>query len=419
MALSAAMGIIGILPLAPAALSGPHIALPFQEEGALDGARYKIQVPGNWNGTLLVWAHGYVDKADHPGEVDFWATFTVLRGSTSLEELLLSNGYALAGSAYKENGWAVKEGIQNTLALTNYFRGRVGKPLRTIIWGNSLGSIVALASMEKYPATYDGAIPVCTIGTGTPKFMDYILAISLAYDVAFGWQSSWGEVGNVRDDLDFQTEVFQILISQVQNPANFGRFEFIRLVNDLPAVGGGSTWILQRMFSNTEARAELERRSLGPGTQNVEHIYSLTSDEITYLNSLGVDAEAMLAEMNARTDIQSESQSRLYLKRYYEFAGDFRGPIISLHTWIDPNVPAFYETALNETVQHAGKGDLLVQAFTDSSGHCNFSDVQMLTAVQVMEEWIENGERPGSDAFPVSLGFIPGYLPPPFPHGYP
>ena len=38
--------------------------------GELGGAPYTIKVPTNWNGTLVVFAHGYRDKADHPGEVD-------------------------------------------------------------------------------------------------------------------------------------------------------------------------------------------------------------------------------------------------------------------------------------------------------------------------------------------------------------
>ena len=43
---------------------------PVDESGEINGAPYRIRVPANWNGTLLVYAHGYRDKADHPGEVD-------------------------------------------------------------------------------------------------------------------------------------------------------------------------------------------------------------------------------------------------------------------------------------------------------------------------------------------------------------
>jgi len=70
--------------------------------GDLYGAPYRIRVPENWNGTLLVYAHGYRDRADHAGEVDNRAAD--LAPSAALEPVLLAQGYALAGSAYRNNG---------------------------------------------------------------------------------------------------------------------------------------------------------------------------------------------------------------------------------------------------------------------------------------------------------------------------
>ena len=43
---------------------------PLDLSGEINGAPYRIIVPENWNGTLLVFARGYRDKADHPGEVN-------------------------------------------------------------------------------------------------------------------------------------------------------------------------------------------------------------------------------------------------------------------------------------------------------------------------------------------------------------
>jgi hypothetical protein len=78
--------------------------------GTLDGAPYKIRVPDSWNRTLLVYAHGYRDRADHPGETDNRQADAAPGGELA-EAFLLAQGYGLAGSAYKNNGWAVEEGI--------------------------------------------------------------------------------------------------------------------------------------------------------------------------------------------------------------------------------------------------------------------------------------------------------------------
>ena len=50
--------------------STPRQVGPLDLSGELFGAPYRIRVPAVWNGTLLIYAHGYRDKADHPGEVD-------------------------------------------------------------------------------------------------------------------------------------------------------------------------------------------------------------------------------------------------------------------------------------------------------------------------------------------------------------
>src|SRR5215212_8557314 len=68
--------------------------------GTLDGAPYKIRVPDNWNQTLLVYAHGYRDRADHPGETDNHQADAAPGGELA-EAFLLAQGYAIAGSAYK------------------------------------------------------------------------------------------------------------------------------------------------------------------------------------------------------------------------------------------------------------------------------------------------------------------------------
>ena len=100
-----------------------HVDLPFEKEGTHNDAEYRIRVPANWNGTLLVYVHGwYQDPPQQPIQIaPGW-------GPTSVEEELLALGYALAGSALSSGGFAIKEGIQETLALTNFFKGQVGNP---------------------------------------------------------------------------------------------------------------------------------------------------------------------------------------------------------------------------------------------------------------------------------------------------
>ena len=187
-----------------------------EETGELRGAPYEIRVPEEWNGTLLVYAHGYRDAADHPGEVDDRSADAFIDDET--EDAMLAAGYALAGSAYASNGWAVADGIADTRQLVNYFRARIGKPERVILVGFSMGSVVAFESIERYTGVYDGAIPACAVGAGAPRAFDGTMVIAAAYDAVFGWPAAWGTPGDVVDDLDFETDVLPVLIAQLTAP---------------------------------------------------------------------------------------------------------------------------------------------------------------------------------------------------------
>jgi len=74
--------------------------------GTNDGAAFKIDIPANWNGTLVLYSHGYVPpcnpadpKCNPPSDA----------GDALTKQYLLDHGYALAGSAYKTSGWAVQD----------------------------------------------------------------------------------------------------------------------------------------------------------------------------------------------------------------------------------------------------------------------------------------------------------------------
>jgi hypothetical protein len=82
---------------------------PVDLNGELRGAAYEIRVPNDWNGTLVVYAHGYRDAADHAGEVDDRSADAFV--NDAVEERMLGAGYALAGSAYTRSGGRSAKGF--------------------------------------------------------------------------------------------------------------------------------------------------------------------------------------------------------------------------------------------------------------------------------------------------------------------
>ena len=148
------------LAAVPSAVAAPQVG-PLDVTGEIDGAPFRITVPGTWNGKLIVFAHGYRDKADHPGEVDDRSPF---QGDPFTRAALLAQGWAIAGTAYKDNGWAVKEALQDLVALASYFKDQVANPDRAYLWGFSMGSVPTYELAEKTRAPSTATCPPAPSG---------------------------------------------------------------------------------------------------------------------------------------------------------------------------------------------------------------------------------------------------------------
>ena len=82
------------------------------------GALYRMARPTNWNGDLVLYAHGYVSPEEPvalPPEGDLFIS------------LFGAQGFAVAFSSYSENGWTVKDGAQRTHQLLGIFRSQLGR----------------------------------------------------------------------------------------------------------------------------------------------------------------------------------------------------------------------------------------------------------------------------------------------------
>src|SRR5262245_12237721 len=123
--------------------------LPFNELPGLpstryfgidNGAGFRIEVPANWNGDLVVYTHGFRGTS---------LELTV--DSPSLRPYFLQNGFAWAASSYSKNFYDVRAGVESTNSLVRYFKANIGEPNRTFITGFSMGGHVIGAAVEQFP----------------------------------------------------------------------------------------------------------------------------------------------------------------------------------------------------------------------------------------------------------------------------
>src|SRR5262245_42298284 len=134
--------------------------------GVHGGAGYRIEVPVNWNGDLVLYAHGFRGTG-------LELTITNPR----IRQWLVTHGYAWAASSFSTNGYDVKQGVKDTHDLGQLFNGLVGNPKRTYITGHSMGGHITGVAIEQYPSAYVGALPMCGV-MGDNELFDYFLRSS-------------------------------------------------------------------------------------------------------------------------------------------------------------------------------------------------------------------------------------------------
>ncbi len=148
----------------------PFAALPgaTAQWGVIGGAGFRVEVPDNWNGELVMWAHGFrgtgleLTVDNHP-----------------LRELLIPLGYAWAASSFGRNDYDIWNGVHDTHTLVRRFNALVGPPTRVYMTGASMGGHITAVSIEQHPNTYDAALPICGVLADYELF-DYFLDFNAA-----------------------------------------------------------------------------------------------------------------------------------------------------------------------------------------------------------------------------------------------
>jgi hypothetical protein len=378
-----------------------RIPLPADLSGTHGQTEYIIRVPANWNGTLLTWLPG-------SGVTEIEIAPPV---SPTFAADLLARGYAI-GSVRGPRG------PEGTLDLLAIFRGTVGSPRQTIMWGLSKGAIETGKLIEKYPGIFDGGIALAFMGAGGSKqTSDFHLRYALAYDAVFGWPTDWwGPIEDIRDDLlgKEATDIMPVFAWG----GTFAQWEFIRLVMKESETAwwswepGLAGWAFEG-WAATAGRSEMEAIVGGPFASNVGTVYSLTSTETAYLATLGIDAEPLLARMNARANIVPYRPAANRAAQEFDFTGNLRRPLLVLHGKYDPIQPPSGVEAYRALVTTTGH-DANFAAVYVNTWHGPYSPEQCLRALAAMETWLGNGLRPDISFFPTSEGFDPVFNPGPW-----
>src|SRR5688500_15710069 len=157
-------------------LAAPALADEVVDGSTGPGSVYRLVRPSNWNGILLLYAHGYVSKNAPVG---------ITPDAQLVISLVASQGFGVAVSSFSENGWVLKDGAQRTHQLLGLFTSKFGKPARVYAAGASMGGLIAIRVIERWPDQFAGVLPACAVAGGLARQYDYALNVRVLFDLFY------------------------------------------------------------------------------------------------------------------------------------------------------------------------------------------------------------------------------------------
>jgi hypothetical protein len=350
--------------------------------GVHSGAGYRIEVPHNWNGRLVMWAHGYRGESleltvdNHP-----------------LRAFLIANGYAWAASSYSKNAYDVAVGVQDTHALTTLFNDVVGKPSRVYLTGASMGGHVTAAAIEQYPNAYDGAMPICGV-LGDHELFDFFLDYNLVAAALAGAATTFPP-----DPAQWTTVTVPAITSTLASAwpdgltadgQNLKALTELRSGGERPLFDAAwlrwATFLLQ--FGALDGTVP---RSPGVVVDNAETVYQFDTDPA--LSPAERELNAAVVRVAADpSGIVPHGAANVPVVN-----GTPRIPVLTLHDLGDLFVPFSMEQVYAQRVAAAGRSHLLVQRAIRGIEHCDFTAAELITGFTDLVRWVEQGVRPAGD----------------------
>lgn len=385
-----------------------------------DGASWVADLPSDWNGTLLLYSHGFgpLTAADAPDPVT--------------QAALLARGYALAGSSYDPNGpeWALDSAVSDQFQTLRVVEDTVlpGTPRHVLAVGTSMGGLVSALEAQDGAGRINGALTTCGIVAGGINLNNYQLdgEYALAQLLLPDQHVQLVRFANADDALATATTLQNAAAQAQQTTAGRARLAlalaFLNAEDGLatPALPDPATLEADQYeaeftgsFSTLdfieEGRPSIDQAAGGSATWTAGVNFAAVLDRSPYRHEVaalykaaGLSLGADLGTLTRDADITADPGAVKSLSQTSVPTGRLAVPELDLHTISDQLVPVQQENYYAGTVRAAGSANLLRQAFVASVGHCNFSPAELVAGVLAIGQRVATG-RWGSVADTASL----------------
>lgn len=421
----ASMTVLGPVP------AGARAAAATRYDGALaNGATWIADVPAEWNGTLLLYSHGYNPTPTNP---------PTNSPGPAVAQALLARGYALAGSSYSRPGWVTDTAAQDQLDTLRAVTALIGRPRRAIAVGTSFGGMITGQLAERAGRRLDGAVATCGLMGGGIDLHNYQLdgSHAIARLLLPGQQVKLVNFNDPGEAAATTNRMLAALDQAQTTPAGRARVALITALyqepewvpgqpepapDDLEAQQAGQYRNLRGILPFIlSGRYDMERSAGGNPTWNkgVDYRRQLAeSGRLAQVGQLyrraGADLRADLSLLTRTATVTADPPAYRWMARTSTLSGRLAMPVLTLHTTDDGLVPVQHEEEYAEDVRHRGAGTLLRQAYVAHAGHCAFTTAELVAAVLTVEKRLDTGRwgrlaEPGRmQALADSLGLDSG-----------
>lgn len=335
--------------------------------GRLGGMNYQVEVPDDWNGRLVMYAHGN----DQDVELQVYPPVN--------RRYLINNGYAWASSSYSENvGIVTGLAADETAAVWDHFAETYGRPQYTYIMGDSMGGSIAFQSAERYADRYDGSLALCGDADAYSIQGDFFIAAAFIAGVTpEEWEAGGETVGETIDTR---------LRPMLRDPEQ--RARFVALWSEIS--GGARPFVDEGVAMYQEQIWVYILGNLFQGVfDNTARQYELSSDA-------GVTSE----EFNAGVLRIAETPGADEHEDANVITGDIQVPTLTVQMTGDA-LTIFQQTQeLRRRAEEKGRGDLLVQRAIQSPLHCfdrGLTTEELRESFEDLVAWVEDGSKPGGE----------------------
>ncbi len=338
------------------------------EVGLLGGAAYRIDVPAEWNHSLVVYYHGYSEST---------GVFRVAERLGGQTQPLFQRHYAVVQSGYSQRGWALEQAYPETEALRKYFARTYGEPHETYVAGGSMGGALVMVTLELNPKPYAGGLDLCGAVGPTYESFQRRFAWRAAFDFYFpGLMPTLVPTPQTYEETPALRE--RIVAALRANPAGASAMRSLMALHSDIDVANDIAYF-------TFVIADMQRRAGGNPFDNRNYLYTGTNPSSSASDYALNDAVRRYA---------AEPKAREYLLHHYTPNGHVTRPLLALHTLYDPLISPTTLSLYAHEVEMAGFGQNLVQQYVHRDGHCAFTPEEVGRAFDELVQWTHGGPRP-------------------------